>query len=316
MEKFPLQILNREPELKLENFNSNEFEKQLKVRAFEIEEHLKKLLPSRENTIEEKITSSMRYALLNGGKRIRAYLSMESCKLFEIDTQCALQTGAAIECMHAYSLVHDDLPSMDNDDLRRGLPTVHVKWDEATAILTGDALQCKAFEILAMPETHNDGEKRSKLIYQMSLSAGVGGMVSGQEADISAEIDNTILSLADIIKLQDFKTGALIRWSSITGPLLADQSLSKMENYANSLGLAFQIQDDILDIEGIESKVGKKTQKDKDAGKVTFISLLGLNEAKKKAKLLIEDACETISDFGPKSSNLIKLAKFVISRSN
>ena len=302
--------------MELENFNSDEFEKHLKVRAFEIEEHLKKLLPSRENTIEEKITSSMRYALLNGGKRIRAYLSMESCKLFEIDTQCALQTGAAIECMHAYSLVHDDLPSMDNDDLRRGLPTVHVKWDEATAILTGDALQCKAFEILAMPETHNDGEKRSKLIYQMSLSAGVGGMVSGQEADISAEINNTILNLDDIIKLQNFKTGALIRWSAITGPLLAGQSLSKMENYANSLGLAFQIQDDILDIEGIESRVGKKTQKDKDAGKVTFISLLGLNEAKKKAKLLIEDACETISDFGPKSSNLINLAKFVISRNN
>ncbi len=302
--------------MELENFNSDEFEKHLKVRAFEIENHLKKLLPSKENTIEEKITSSMRYALLNGGKRIRAYLSMESCKLYEIDTQCALQTGAAIECMHAYSLVHDDLPSMDNDNLRRGLPTVHVKWDEATAILTGDALQCKAFEILAMPETHPDGEKRSKLIYQMSLSAGVGGMVSGQEADISAEINNTILSLEDIIKLQDFKTGALIRWSAITGPLLAGKSLSKMENYANSLGLAFQIQDDILDIEGIESKVGKKTQKDKDAGKVTFISLLGLNEAKKKAKLLIEDACETISDFGPKSSNLIKLAKFVISRSN
>ena len=302
--------------MELENFNSDEFEKHLKVRAFEIEGHLKKLLPSKENTIEEKITSSMRYALLNGGKRIRAYLSMESCKLYEIDTQCALQSGAAIECMHAYSLVHDDLPSMDNDDLRRGLPTVHVKWDEATAILTGDALQCKAFEILAMPETHPDGEKRSKLIHQMSLSAGAGGMVSGQEADISAEINNTILSLEDIIKLQGFKTGALIRWSAITGPLLADQSLSKMENYANSLGLAFQIQDDILDIEGIESKVGKKTQKDKDAGKVTFISLLGLNEAKKKAKLLIEDACETISDFGPKSSNLIKLAKFVISRSN
>ena len=302
--------------MELENFNSDEFEKHLKVRAFEIEGHLKKLLPSKENTIEEKITSSMRYALLNGGKRIRAYLSMESCKLYEIDTQCALQSGAAIECMHAYSLVHDDLPSMDNDDLRRGLPTVHVKWDEATAILTGDALQCKAFEILAMPETHPDGEKRSKLIHQMSLSAGVGGMVSGQEADISAEINNTILSLEDIIKLQDFKTGALIRWSAITGPLLANQSLSKMENYANSLGLAFQIQDDILDIEGIESKVGKKTQKDKDAGKVTFISLLGLNGAKKKAKLLIEDACETISDFGPKTSNLIKLAKFVISRSN
>ena len=302
--------------MELENFNSDEFEKHLKVRAFEIEGHLKKLLPSKENTIEEKITSSMRYALLNGGKRIRAYLSMESCKLYEIDTQCALQSGAAIECMHAYSLVHDDLPSMDNDDLRRGLPTVHVKWDEATAILTGDALQCKAFEILAMPETHPDGEKRSKLIYQMSLSAGVGGMVSGQEADISAEINNTILSLEDIIKLQDFKTGALIRWSAITGPLLANQSLSKMENYANSLGLAFQIQDDILDIEGSESKVGKKTQKDKDAGKVTFISLLGLNGAKKKAKLLIEDACETISDFGPKTSNLIKLAKFVISRSN
>ena len=234
--------------MELENFNSDEFEKHLKVIALEIEGHLKKLLPSKENTIEEKITSSMRYALLNGGKRIRAYLSMESCKLYEIDTQCALQSGAAIECMHAYSLVHDDLPSMDNDDLRRGLPTVHVKWDEATAILTGDALQCKAFEILAMPETHPDGEKRSKLIYQMSLSAGVGGMVSGQEADISAEINNTILSLQDIIKLQDFKTGALIRWSAITGPLLANQSLSKMENYANSLGLAFQIQDDILDI--------------------------------------------------------------------
>ena len=280
-----------------------------------INNKLDELLPKSSQKVGN-LFSAMRYSMLNGGKRIRPLLCIAAADSISSSNEATVLAASAIEMMHVYSLIHDDLPSMDNDDLRRGLPTVHIKWDEATAILTGDALQCKAFEILAMPETHPDGEKRSKLIYQMSLSAGVGGMVSGQEADISAEINNTILSLEDIIKLQDFKTGALIRWSGITGPLLAGQSLSKMENYANSLGLAFQIQDDILDIEGIESKVGKKTQKDRDAGKVTFISLLGLNEAKKKAKLLIEDACETISDLGPKSSNLIKLAKFVINRSN
>ena len=307
-------MTTRDLKLDFQKFDSDKFEKSLKNEATKIEDRLDKLFPVKENSIEEKISETMRYSLLNGGKRIRAYLSMESCRIYDISVECALQVGAAIECMHAYSLVHDDLPSMDNDDLRRGLPTVHIKWDEATAILTGDALQCKAFEILCMPETHPDSNKRNELIQQMAHAAGVNGMVSGQEADISGYKENSILKLENIIRLQDYKTGALIRWSAITGPLLADEDLWIMEKYAKSLGLAFQIQDDILDVEGNTSITGKKTNKDEDAGKVTFISLLGLKKAKKKAQLLIEDACDTISKLGPASTNLVHLAQFVIKR--
>ncbi len=309
-------MTTRDLKLDFQKFDSDKFEKDLKNKATQIEDHLEKLFPVKKNSIEEKISQTMRYSLLNGGKRIRAYLSMESCRIYDINIECALQVGAAIECMHAYSLVHDDLPSMDNDDLRRGLPTVHIKWDEATAILTGDALQCKAFEILCMNETHPDSDKRNKLVQQMTRAAGVNGMVSGQEADISGYKENSILKLEDIMRLQYYKTGALIRWSAITGPLLADKDLSIMEKYANSLGLAFQIQDDILDVEGSVSITGKNTNKDDDAGKVTFISLLGLKKAKKKARLLIEDACDTISKLGYESTNLIHLAQFVIKRHN
>ncbi len=299
-----------------QNFRSDEFEKNLKAKANQIENHLKELIPLKNNTIEEKISKTMRYALLNGGKRIRAYLAMESCRLYEISNEYALQVGAAIECMHAYSLVHDDLPAMDDDKLRRGLPTVHIKWDEATAILTGDALQCKAFEILSMSQTHPDCEKRSKLIHQLTFAAGVNGMVSGQEADISADNSDPALNLEEVIKLQNYKTGALIRWAAITGPLLSGKDISTMEKYADSLGLAFQIQDDILDVEGSESETGKKTRKDTGAGKATFISLLGLDGAKRKAAFLVEQSCETISKLGPESADLIRLAKFVINRSS
>lgn len=295
-------------------FNPIIFERALKKNAIRIEEHLDKLIPPKPSKIEKKITETMRYALFNGGKRIRAFIAIESCKIYKVKHKYALQLGSAIECMHAYSLVHDDLPSMDDDDLRRGLPTVHVKWDEPTAILTGDALQCKAFEILSMPETHHCSESRNLLIHKLALSAGVSGMVSGQAADISAEKNKNHPNLEEIINLQNFKTGALIRWSAICGPLLAKADLSTMQEYSNALGLAFQIQDDILDVEGNASVIGKKTQKDTIAGKATFISTLGLEEAKKKACKLIEEACEIVSQLGPKSKNLINLANFVINR--
>ena len=295
-------------------FNPIIFEKVLKNSALIIEKHLNKLIPPNTSKIEKKITETMRYALFNGGKRIRAFITIESCKIYHIKQKYALQLGSAIECMHAYSLVHDDLPSMDDDDLRRGLPTIHVKWDEATAILTGDALQSKAFEILSMPETHHCSERRNQLIHKMALSAGVNGMVSGQAADISAEKNNSRPNVEDIINLQNFKTGALIRWSAISGPLLAKTDLSVMEKYSSALGLAFQIQDDILDVEGNPSLVGKKTRKDETAGKATFISTLGLEEARRKAHELIDEACDVISKLGPQSKNLIDLANFVIHR--
>jgi len=300
----------------LQHFNTCEFEKTLKDRAYQIELHLNKLIPPKPNTIEETITETMRYALLNGGKKVRAYLSMESCRIYGINIKTALQVGSAIECMHSYSLVHDDLPAMDNDELRRGLPTVHVKWDEATAILTGDALQCKAFEILSMEETHSDSDKRSKLIQTMALAAGVDGMVSGQNADIQAENQTNHINIDGIVNLQNYKTGALIRWSALTGPLLANQDHTIMETYANCLGLAFQIQDDILDVEGNVNNTGKMTHKDQKAGKGTFISILGLDEAKRKAYSLIEQSCDVVTQIGPRSSELIKLALFVISRNN
>ena len=300
--------------MEVNKFNPIIFEKILKNNAVKIEEHLNKLIPPKSSKIEKKITETMRYALFNGGKRIRAFIAIESCKIYKIKQQYALQLGSAIECMHAYSLVHDDLPSMDDDDLRRGLPTVHIKWDEPTAILTGDALQCKAFEILSMPETYHCSESRNQLINKMALSAGVSGMVSGQAADISAEKNKTRLNVKEIINLQNFKTGALIRWSAISGPLLAKADLSIMEGYSNALGLAFQIQDDILDVEGNASLIGKNTQKDEVAGKATFISTLGLEEARKKAYSLIEEACDIISQLGPKSKNLIDLANFVVDR--
>ena len=257
------------------------------------------------------IADAMRYTC-TGGKRLRAFLVMESARLHGAPKDIADQTAAAIEMIHAYSLVHDDLPCMDNDDLRRGMPTVHIQWDEPTAVLTGDALQTLAFEVLADLDVAPD--RRLALISTMAKAAGASGMVLGQALDIAAESAPTPLTLDEITRLQAGKTGALIEWSAQAGALLSGADPTPLRDYSNALGLAFQIADDILDIEGDAAKAGKRLQKDADAGKATFVSLLGMVGAKKRAEELVVRACDALSPYGDEADNLKAAARFVIDR--
>ena len=255
----------------------------------------------------------LRYAL-TGGKRLRALLVIESAALHGIDPVQSVWSAAAIEAMHAYSLVHDDLPCMDDDDLRRGQPTVHKKWDEATAVLVGDALQTLSFELLSREETSPSSRIRVDLIASMARSAGAQGMVLGQAQDIAAETAQSPLDLIAITELQANKTGALIEWSATAGAILGAADPAPLAQYARALGLAFQIQDDILDVTGDAGKTGKAVGKDKDAGKATFVSLLGLDAAQNRAKSLVQEACEAIGPYGNRGETLRDIARFVISR--
>lgn len=257
------------------------------------------------------VADAMRYTC-NGGKRLRAFLVMEGSRLHGVDATLADQTAAAIEMIHAYSLVHDDLPCMDDDDLRRGMPTVHVKWDEAIAVLTGDALQNLAFEVLAELET--DAQTRLDLILTLAKASGADGMVLGQALDIAAETATTPLTLDEVIHLQEGKTGALIEWSGKAGAVLAKDDPTPLRQYAQALGLAFQIADDILDIVGDAEKAGKRLQKDEEAGKATFVSLLGMEGAKARAEELIVQACDALSPYGADAGNLKAAARYVIDR--
>ena len=258
---------------------------------------------------EVKIVDAMRYSL-QGGKKLRAFFVIESSSLFDIDPDLAKWPASGIEAMHTYSLVHDDLPDMDNDDLRRGRPTVHKKWDVATAILVGDALQALSFELTLNSVVPNS----NKLAYNLGKAAGAKGMVLGQALDISAEKSAAALSLNDIIKLQQGKTGALILWAVTAGAYMASEDVRPLENYAKAVGLAFQIADDLLDATGDQIKAGKKLMKDASANKATFVSLLGIDGAQKKARDLIDEACDSISIYGQRSQSLKEAAEFVISR--
>jgi len=256
----------------------------------------------------------MHYATLNGGKRIRPLLVYATGEMLGIDAALLDAPAVAVELIHAFSLVHDDLPAMDDDDTRRGNPTVHVKWDDATAILAGDALQTIAFEILAAPQTAPDPAVRLKLISRLALAAGSKGMVGGQALDIAAETAKTPLDLPAIKELQAKKTGALITWAAEAGPLLGKADMSAMTAYSEALGLAFQIQDDILDVTGDADVAGKRLRKDEDAGKATFVSLLGLDNAQREAYRLAEAACDAISAYGSAGENLRQTALYVVSR--
>ena len=258
---------------------------------------------------EVKIVDAMRYSL-QGGKKLRAFFVLESSSLFDIDPDLAKWPASGIEAMHTYSLVHDDLPDMDNDDLRRGRQTVHKKWDVATAILVGDALQALSFELTLNSVVPNS----NKLAYNLGKAAGAKGMVLGQALDISAEKSAASLSLNDIIKLQQGKTGALILWAVTAGAYMASEDVRPLENYAKAVGLAFQIADDLLDATGDQIKAGKKLMKDASANKATFVSLLGIDGAQKKARDLIDEACDSISIYGQRSQVLKQAAEFVISR--
>ncbi|MFY0678946.1 MAG: polyprenyl synthetase family protein [Thalassovita sp.] len=263
--------------------------------------------------LNSPIAQAMSYAT-GGGKGLRGFLVLESARLHKIPAQMALPAAAAIECMHSYSLVHDDLPCMDDDDLRRGQPTVHVKWDETTAVLAGDALQTLAFQLLT--QTDCAAENKVALIASFAQSAGARGMVGGQEMDIAAETANTPLTLDEITRLQAGKTGALIEWSATSGAVMAGANTDRLATYSQNLGLAFQIWDDVLDIEGDAKTVGKAVGKDAEAGKATFVSLLGLQAAKIRAKSLISEACDALDIYGDDAETLRHAARFVISRNS
>jgi farnesyl diphosphate synthase len=265
---------------------------------------------------EAELIEAMRYAVLDGGKRIRPFLTIASADLFNVQSERSLRVAAAIEMVHCYSLVHDDLPAMDDDEMRRGQPTCHVKYGEATAILAGDALLTKAFEVLADDKTHPDPHVRSDLVVALSKAAGPEGMVGGQMLDLIAEESD--LNMPEITRLQRMKTGMLIAVSCEAGAILGkatEGARHALHAYAHDLGLAFQIADDLLDVEGDEKTVGKKTGKDEEAGKATFVSLLGVERAREQAQVLVTQACEHLDLFGEKADSLRNMAKFVIERS-
>ena len=255
----------------------------------------------------------MRYAVLGQGKRLRPFLAAESSRLFDVPETSGLRTGAALECVHCYSLVHDDLPAMDNDDLRRGQPTTHRKFDEATAILAGDGLLTFAFEILSSDLTHADADVRIQLVRELATASGEAGMVGGQMRDIEAETAS-FPSLAEISAMQTMKTGALIRFGCEAGAILAGTDRAPLRSYAHNIGLAFQIADDILDVESTATHLGKATQKDAGKGKATFVDLLGLEKAKREAQHLVDKACDALAPYGARARMLKAAAQFVASR--
>lgn len=264
---------------------------------------------------EGRVIEAMRYATLGGGKRLRPFLLIESARLFEVPEARALRAGAALEMVHCYSLIHDDLPAMDDSDLRRGRPTAHKAFDEATAILAGDGLLTQAFGVLADPQTHPDGAVRSALIAALAEAAGTAGMVGGQMIDISPERSG--LDLEGITHLQRLKTGALIAYACEAGPLLGGASAAAREalaGYARDLGLAFQIVDDLLDAEGSAEELGKPTGQDAALGKATFVGQLGRDRARAKASQMINNACGRLDIFGEKAEPLRQTARFVLER--
>ena len=260
----------------------------------------------------DRVAEGMRYAT-NGGKRLRGFLVLESAALFDVPPAQALFAAGSVECLHAYSLVHDDLPCMDDDDLRRGQPTVHVKWDEATAVLVGDALQTFAFELLADARA-GDADQRVALIGSLARASGAQGMVLGQAQDIAAETAALPLTLDQITELQGNKTGRLIEWPALAGAILGRAEPAPLRAYARAIGLAFQIADDILDVTGDAATAGKALQKDAAAGKATFVSLLGLDGAKARAADLVAEAEAALAPYGEKAHNLAALARYIIHR--
>lgn len=281
-----------------------------------VEALLDDLLPRAEG-LEARVFEAMRYAALGGGKRFRPFLVCESARLFGVHSGSALRVAAAVECVHTYSLVHDDLPCMDDDDLRRGQPTVHRKFDEATAVLAGDALLTVAFEILAGGGTHELGEIRVELVRRLAEAAGARGMVGGQMIDLASE--GRALDMGAITRLQRLKTGALIAFSCEAGAVLGrapEEHRHALHAYAHDMGLAYQIADDLLDAEGDASVVGKATGKDAEAGKATFVSVLGVERARDQARILSEQAIQHLDLFDEKADLLREAARFVINRRN
>jgi farnesyl diphosphate synthase len=274
------------------------------------------LLPVPEGA-EARLADAMRYAALGGGKRLRAFLVLESSTLFAVSQTCAARVAASVEMIHAYSLVHDDLPAMDDDDLRRGKPSTHKAFDEATAILAGDALQTRAFEVLAEPDTHSDPQARCELVAALGAAAGARGMAGGQMIDMLAEGES--LDGPSVTRLQALKTGRLIQFSAEAGAILGRAALPQrhlLAAYGRDLGAAFQIADDLLDTEGSTEETGKTAGKDAAAGKATMVAILGVDRARAQAELLARQAASHLDGFGDRAALLRALASFAVARRN
>jgi len=293
--------------------------------SFSLEPALRQINADIDRLFEELLASppdsrgplydAMRYAAIGGGKRLRPLLVVASCSLYHVARERALRAGLAVECIHVYSLIHDDLPCMDDDDLRRGKPTLHRAFDESTAILAGDSLHALAFEVLASDATHEDPFVRAELIAELARAAGPAGMAGGQMMDLSAATAS--LDLAAVTRLQQLKTGALIGFCLEAGAIMGRvpaEGRTRLRGYARDVGLAFQITDDLLDAEGEESKTGKRVNKDKAAGKETFVSLLGADRARQQASLLVSQAVEYLQSFGPEADLLRAIAYFAVER--
>jgi farnesyl diphosphate synthase len=265
--------------------------------------------------LEARVYEAMRYSALAPGKRLRPLLVLASAHLFGVARRSALQVAAAIEMVHAYSLIHDDLPAMDDSDLRRGRPTCHRQFDEATAILAGDGLLTMAFGVLADPDTHGDASVRCELVAALAAAAGPPGMVGGQMIDLIAE--TTPLDIGAITRLQRMKTGALIAFACEAGAILAKapaELRTALRGYAHDLGLAFQIADDLLDVEGVAAETGKPVGADAASGKATFVSILGVERARAQARLLVGQAVAHLDLFESRAELLRQVARFVVNR--
>ena len=267
------------------------------------------------NTPEKKVAEAMRYAVLGGGKRLRPFLLMEVAGLFNVTPAGALRAGAALEMVHCYSLIHDDLPCMDNDDMRRGKPSCHIAFGETTALLAGDALLTRAFDVLADEKTHSDPMVRCQLVIELARAAGMNGMIGGQQLDMMAgDID---MDLVEVTRLQQMKTGRLISFACEAGAIMGKAPYNERQilmAYAKDIGLAFQIADDILDVESSAEAMGKNVRKDVDAAKATFVSFVGVDEAKKQARTLVEQAVSYLDIFDARADMLRDLARFVVER--
>ncbi|MBD8556706.1 polyprenyl synthetase family protein [Rhizobium sp. CFBP 8762] len=299
---------------------STQFLSRLKSHAATVEGELERLLSSTPFADEiarpERLLSAMRHGVLNGGKRLRPFLVMETAALLGGNPTAALRVAAALECIHCYSLVHDDLPAMDNDDLRRGQPTVHIAYDDATAILAGDSLLTLAFDTVAAPQTALPDAQKVALVLALSRAAGLGGMAGGQALDLAAEV--TAPDEAGIRTLQSMKTGALIRFACEAGAMIADapQHRHTLRRYGETIGLAFQLADDLLDVTADSATMGKATGKDAARGKGTLVSLHGEAWARQTLETLVNDACALLEPFAGKADMLKQTAYFVAERRN
>jgi len=286
----------------------------LAAAADSVTAELDRLLPVGDGP-ERRLREAMRYATLEGGKRLRPFLVIQTARLFNVGDTSSRRVAAAVEMVHCYSLVHDDLPALDNDDLRRGRATVHKQFDEATAILAGDALLTRAFEVLASPDTHGDPQVRCTLVAELASAAGDFGMVAGQMLDLLAE--KLQPDLPEITRLQQMKTGRLITFACEAGAVLGkahSRQRQALRAYAHDIGLAFQIADDLLDAEGDPATVGKAVRKDAGAGKATFVSLLGADRARAQARMLVDQAVAHLDGFEGEADPLREAARFIVER--